>query len=226
MRRGRVRGPRPADLRPGHRAPQLRRAAHQGRAARGLPRQRPAHASPLGPHPGTAVLRPDGRRRRHDRRVRPRASSGPARRRVRRRDAPAVLPDPARGAPGLRRLPGSRARRLRAQRREGAHTLGAPHRPHARVPHRDGGRLGRVPPRPRAGHGSRRPRRLHPARRARPVRRRRPPHPRRAAHHRRVRDEAQLGPLHDRVRDPRGAGSRCARARAVPPLPVTRRRQA
>ena len=59
-----------------------------------------------------------------------------ARRRVRRGDAPALLPDHARPARCRRRLHRRRQRRVRAQRREGAQPLGAPHRPRARIPRR------------------------------------------------------------------------------------------
>ena len=204
---------------------QLRRPARGRRTHRRLPRHRAAHPPALGPHPGPAVLRAARRRRRHGHRDRTAPGGRPARHRVPPGDEPAVLPDHPRGAAGRRRVRGGRQRRLRAQRRQGAVALGAPHRPHARLPGRDGGRVGRVPLRPRARHRRRRRRRLRAARRARPLRRRRPPHPRRAAHRRGVRDQAHVGSLHGRVRDPRREGSRRAPARAVPPLPVARRRE-
>ena len=76
--------------------------------------------------------------------------------------SPPVLPDPARTAAAIVTFQGGRQRRLRRQRRQGQRPLGAPHRSHARVPRRDGGHLGRLPVRSRAGHRARRPRRYIP----------------------------------------------------------------
>ena len=114
-------------------------------------------------------------------------------------------------------------RRLRGQRRQGAVALGAPHRPDARVPGRDRGRVGRVPLRPRPRDGAPTTPTTTSRRRARAVRRRRPADPRRAAHRRRVRAQAPLGSLHDRVR---GARRPRRRARASSRCSTTARRTA
>ena len=226
VRRGRVRRPRPDHVRPRYRVAELRRRAHGRGPERRLPRHRAAHAPALGSHPGPAVLR-----------LRcaagggtvtvigPHQEEGPLATVFRQVMSPPVLPDHPGGAARRRRLRVGGQRRLRAQRRQGAVALGAPHRPHARLPGRDGRRVGRVPLRPRSRHRARRRRRLRAPRRARALRRRRPPHPRRAAHRRGVRDQAHVGALHDRVRDPRRQGGGRAAARAVPPLSVARRRE-
>ena len=114
------------------------------------------------------------------------------------------------------------------ERRQGAVALGAPHRSRrsGTASSSEGVSVAYL-----SDHGpgtrARRPRRLRPRRRARAVRRRRPAHPRRAAHHRRVRDRsAHWGhcTIDYAVHVAREAGARDARA--VPPLPVARRRPA
>ena len=163
MRRSRVRRTRPDHLRPRHRAAELRRRARRRGPPRRLPRHRAAHPPPLGPHPGPAVLPAAGGGRRERHRDRSPSGGRAARHRVPPGDEPAVLPDHARGAARRRGVRVGRQRRLRAQRRQGAVAVGAPHRSHARLPGRDGGRVGRVPLRPRPRHRARRRRRLRAA---------------------------------------------------------------
>ena len=124
------------------------------------------------------------------------------------------------------RVPGGRQRRLRGQRREGAVALGAPHRPDARVPGRDRGRVGRVPLRPRArARCPTTPTTTSPttcsssatASTCSSTTRSTPPT---------STSSSALGSLHDRVRGARRQGGGRPRARAVPPLPVARRRPA
>ena len=151
-----MRRPRPDRLRPRHRPPQLRRRtlADEGRAD-GYRGHGAAHATSTGTT--SRACRSSRRcaaRRRSIDVYGPAAGGRPARRGVRRGDAARrifpITPDRAR-----RRRSPSTTPATTTSRSDGAKVrspLGAPHRPHARLPRRDGRRLGRVPLRPRARH--------------------------------------------------------------------------